>query len=101
MSTLYDVIDERATHRVGARELRENLAHWIDVAASGEDVIVTEHGKARVRISKDSGRAKLEQLAREGRVRLATHPRSPLSPPIPVRGGGSPGTDEILRGRGR
>lgn len=74
------------------------MSHWLDVAASGEDVVVTEHGKAKVRISEISGRAVLEQLAREGKVRLAKRPRTPLPPPIPVKG--SPVTDEIFRGHG-
>ncbi len=85
-------------HRVGVREFRENLSHWLDVAASGEDVVVTEHGQAKVRISEISGRAVLEQLAREGKVRLATRPRAPLPQPIPVKG--SPVSDEIFRGHG-
>jgi prevent-host-death family protein len=85
-------------HRVGVKELRGNLAHWLDVAASGEDVIVTERGRSKVRITDASPQAILEQLAREGKVRLATKPWQPLGPPIPVKG--SPVTDEIMRGHG-
>ncbi len=85
-------------HRVGVKEFRERLAHWLDVAASGEDVVVTEHGKAKVRVSEESGRAVLELLAAEGKVRLATKPWRPLGPPIPVKG--NPVSDEIFRGHG-
>jgi antitoxin (DNA-binding transcriptional repressor) of toxin-antitoxin stability system len=92
--------EQHVVRRVGVKEFRDRLAYWLDVAASGEDVVVTEHGKAKVRVSEESGRAVLERLAAQGKVRLATQPWRPLKPPVPVRGGGSPVTDEILKGHG-
>ena len=85
---------------VGVREFRENLSEWLDRAAAGEDVVITERGRSKVRITAATAETTLERLVREG---LVTPPdrrlRSPLPPPIPVEG--SPVTDEILRARGR
>ena len=39
------------TVRVGVRELRENLSNWLDREADGEEVIVTERGAAKVKVS--------------------------------------------------
>lgn len=70
--------------RVGVRELRENLSLWLDRAASGEEIIVTERGvpKARIGAAEDA----LDRLAREGKIRRATGRRSPLPPPITMDG---------------
>ncbi len=61
---------------VGVTELRENLAHWIDRAANGEDVIVTDRGKPRIRMSGID--AVLQRLVEEGRL------IPPKGPPVPV-----------------
>jgi prevent-host-death family protein len=85
------------TVEVGIRELRENLSDWLDRAAAGEDVIVTERGKPKVRLSAATGEHIIEQLVREGRARRALRPRGPLPPPIPVKG--NPVTDALLAQR--
>ena len=64
-STLHDVAVE-----VGVRELRENLSEWLDRAAGGEDVIVTERGKPKVRLAAATGEHILDKLVREGRAGL-------------------------------
>lgn len=82
---------------VGVRELRESLSEWLDRAAAGEDVIVTERGKPKVRMSAATGEHIIDQLVREGRARAAKGPRGPLPPPIPVKG--NPVTDALLEQR--
>jgi len=87
---------------VGVRELRESLSEWLDRAASGEDVIVTERGKPKVRLSAATGEHLIEQLVREGRARAALGPRGAAPRPIPVDG--NPVTDALLaqrRAKGR
>ena len=80
------------------RELRENLSEWLDrAAAGGEDVVVTERGKPKVRLSAARDEHVLDRLEREGRVRRAKRPRGPLPPPIPVKG--NPVTDALLEQR--
>jgi prevent-host-death family protein len=84
---------------VGVRQLRENLAEWLDRAAAGDEIVVTERGTPKVVITAATGEAILERLIREGRADPATRPRRrTLPPPIPVSG--NPVTDEILRARG-
>jgi prevent-host-death family protein len=82
---------------VGVREFRESLSEWLDRAAAGEDVVVTERGKPKVRLTAATGEHIIEQLVREGRARAATRPRGPLLPPIPVKG--NPVTDALLAQR--
>jgi prevent-host-death family protein len=72
------------TVEVGVRELRENLAEWLDRAAAGEDILVTERGKPKVRLT--AAETVLDRLAREGRITRATGPRRPLPPPIEMEG---------------
>lgn len=73
---------------VGIRELRENLAAWLDRAAAGEEIVVTERGKPKARLS--AAETVLDRLAREGKVRRATGPRRPLPPPIEMQGSITP-----------
>jgi prevent-host-death family protein len=37
--------------RVGSNPFRDKLCYWMDRAAAGEEIIVTRHGKPRVRLS--------------------------------------------------
>ena len=83
--------------QVGVREFRESLSEWLDRAAAGEDVIVTERVKPKVRVSAATGEHILDRLAREGRLRRATRPRRPLPPPVPVEGNAV--TDALLEQR--
>lgn len=79
------------------RQLRENLAEWLDRAAAGDEVVVTERGTPKVVITAATGEAILERLIREGRADPPTRPRRPLPPPIEVEG--NPVSDEIIRQR--
>lgn len=83
--------------RVGVREFRENLSEWLDRAAAGEELVITDRGKPKALLGPAGEEAILDRLAREGRIRRATRPRGPLPPPIPVRG--NPVTDALLEHR--
>jgi prevent-host-death family protein len=85
------------TVQVGIRDFRENLREWLDRAEAGEEVLVTDRGRPKVRVVSAPAETTLERLTREGLVRLPTMPRVPLPPPIPVEG--SPVTDAILEQR--
>lgn len=69
---------------VGVRELRQNLAAWLDRAAAGEEILVTERGKPKARLS--SAETVLDRLEREGKITRPTGPRRPLPPPIRMTG---------------
>ncbi len=79
------------------REFRERLSEWLDRAAAGEDVVVTDRGHPKVRLSPARGEHILDRLEREGRVRRATRLPGALPPPLPVRG--NPVTDALLEQR--
>jgi len=62
--------------RVGVRELRENLRSWLDRVKAGEEVVVTERGKAIAQLMPlDPSRRKLEALIELGIVRPSLRPK--------------------------
>lgn len=69
---------------VGVRELRENLATWLDRAAAGEEILITERGKPKARLS--PAETLLDRLEREGMITRPTGPRRPLPPAIQMEG---------------
>ena len=81
---------------VGVRELRENLAGWLDRAAAGEDILVTERGKPKVRLTR--AESVLDRLVREGRATPPVEPHGPLPPAVRLADGFSL-TDLIIEER--
>jgi len=86
---------------VGIRELRSNLSSWLERAAAGEDVIVTERGKPKARLSAVTGKSTFDRMIEEGRI---TPPRSPRSPVdfsrLPrLRGEGPTMSDYVIENR--
>lgn len=92
MRTLHPV-----TVEVGVRELRENLSHWLDRAAAGEDVVVTERGTPRVRLSAAAGYDELERMISEGRARAPRQTAQPADErPLPRLAGDGPTLADIV-----
>jgi prevent-host-death family protein len=60
--------------RVGIRELRERLKHYVETARRGEDVIITDHGHAIARLVALQHERPVDRLIEAG---LATPPRRP------------------------
>jgi prevent-host-death family protein len=42
---------ESAVITVGSNPFRDRLGYWMDVAAAGQEVIVTRHGRPRLRLT--------------------------------------------------
>ena len=84
---------------VGVRELRENLAEWLDRAAAGEEILVTERGQPKAVLS--AAENAYDRMVREGRITRATGPRKPLPPPFKLDDGGPTLTDYLMWSRGR
>jgi prevent-host-death family protein len=85
---------------VGVRELRENLAEWLDRAAAGEEILVTERGQPKAVLrSPDSA---YERLIREGKVtpRRGSGPRT-LPRQVELDGDGPTLTDYLMWSRGK
>lgn len=72
----YDAYTSDVRVEVGVRELRENLSLWLDRAAAGDEVVVTERGRPKARLT--TAETGFERLVREGAVTLATSPRTPI-----------------------
>ena len=69
-----DILDRKrhnAQMEAGVRELRDRLSHYLKVVRGGQEVIVTDHGKAVARlVPLDQPRA-LDRLVAEGLVTAA------------------------------
>lgn len=62
--------------RVGVRDLRENMRSWLDRVKDGDEIVVTERGKAVAQLtSLDPPRSKLEELIEAGVVRPPLRPK--------------------------
>ena len=84
---------------VGVRELRENLAEWLDRAEAGEEILVTERGKPKALLT--APESAWDRLVREGRITPASGPRAPLPPPMKWDDEGPTLTDYLMWTRGR
>lgn len=60
---------------VGVRELRDHLSRYIAAARAGEQITVTEHGRAVARLSGLERPRVLDQLIAEGLVVRAPAPK--------------------------
>lgn len=57
------------TTRVGIRELKARLSHYLDRAAEGETIIVTDRGKAKAELRSLSVEQRIQQGIEEGWIR--------------------------------
>lgn len=73
--------------RVGIRELRDRLKHYVEAARTGEDVIVTDRGRPVARLVALQEERPVDGLIRAG---LATPPCRPKDgidwTPVPSEG---------------
>ena len=85
---------------VGVRELRDHLSTYLERVKGGEVLTITEHGKPIATLSSQVIPPGLLELARQGRVTLATKPRTPFDeiPSFPYDGSIQDLMDEV-RGR--
>jgi len=72
-------VESRYTGRVevGIRELRNRLSHYVSAVRAGDEVTVTDHGKAVARLVPLAGGRRLERLIAEGLVTPAPSAKSP------------------------
>jgi len=68
------------------RELRNNLSHYLECVQDGEEVLVTDRGRAIARVLPLSGERTLDRLIGEGRVTPATKPKRASSRAIKTAG---------------
>jgi prevent-host-death family protein len=83
---------------VGIRELRADLSRWVKRVQGGEEVVVTDRGKAVARLVPLDGERTIDRLIREGLVTPAPN-RGSRTLPEPIEGAG-PLSDLVTEGRG-
>jgi prevent-host-death family protein len=71
---------------VGVRELRNNLSRYLDRVRDGEEVVVTDRGRAIARVSPIGVERVLDRLIAEGVVTPATQQKRRAGPPIKAKG---------------
>jgi prevent-host-death family protein len=83
---------------VGIRELRADLSRWVRRVREGEELVVTDRGKAVARLVPVDGERRIDRLIREGAITPAPN-RGPRTRPDPIAGAG-PLSDVVLDDRG-
>lgn len=86
-----------ATMEVGIRELRADLSRFIKRVRAGDEIVITDRGKAVARIVPLDGQRKIDRLIAAGIVKPAPR-RTPHPVPEPVEGVG-PVSDLVVEGR--
>lgn len=71
---------------VGVRELRNNLSHYLECVRDGEEVLVTDRGRAIARVLPLSGERALDRLISDGLVTPAAKPKRASPRPIATAG---------------
>jgi antitoxin (DNA-binding transcriptional repressor) of toxin-antitoxin stability system len=74
-------MSDNVTTRVGIRELKAKLSHYLDLAAAGETIVVTDRGKAKAELRALSVDQRIQQGIDEGWIQ----PGRGGTPLIPTR----------------
>ena len=72
--------------QVGVRELRNNLSRYLDRVRKGEEVVVTDRGRAVARVLPIGAERVLDRLIAEGVVTPATQRKRHAGLPIKTTG---------------
>jgi prevent-host-death family protein len=78
-------IHGNVTTRVGIRELKARLSHYLDRAAEGETIVVTDRGKAKVELRPLSVDQRIQQGIEEGWITPGNGER-PFREPLRLKG---------------
>lgn len=71
---------------VGVRELRDNLSRYLDRVRHGEEIVVTDRGRAVARVVAVGGERVLDRLIAEGVVTRAERPKRGAAHPVKAKG---------------
>ena len=71
---------------VGVRELRDHLSRYLDRVRDGDELVVTDRGRAIARIVPLGAERALDRLIAEGIVTPARQPKRRAAKPIRVKG---------------
>ena len=70
---------------MGVRELKAKLSYYLERAAAGETIVVTDRGKAKVEIRRLSVEERIQQGIEEGWITPGNGER-PLREPLRLKG---------------
>ena len=71
---------------VGVRELRNNLSRFLDRVRHGEELVVTNRGRAVARVVPVVRVSMLDRLVSAGVVTPARRPKQPAGKPLKTKG---------------
>jgi prevent-host-death family protein len=71
---------------VGVRELRNHLSRYLDRVRDGEELLVTDRGRAIARVLPVGAERTLDRLIAEGVVTPARQPKRRVAKPIKAAG---------------
>jgi prevent-host-death family protein len=71
---------------VGVRELRNHLSRYLDRVRDGDEVVVTDRGRAIARVIPVGAERVLDRLIAEGIVTRARRPKGRMTKPIRTKG---------------
>ena len=71
---------------VGVRELRDHLSRYLDRVRDGEEVVITDRGRAIARVVPVGTERVLDRLIAEGIVTPARRSKRPAGKPIKAKG---------------
>jgi prevent-host-death family protein len=71
---------------VGVRELRNNLSQYLERVRAGDEVLVTDRGRAIARVLPLKGERTLDRLIADGLVTPGKRPKRASSRPLKTAG---------------
>ena len=71
---------------VGVRELRNHLSRYLDQVRDGDELVVTDRGRAIARVVPVGAERVLDRLIAEGIVTPARQPKRRATTPITTKG---------------
>jgi prevent-host-death family protein len=71
---------------VGIRELRDHLSRYLDRVRDGDEVVITDRGRAIARVVPVGAERVLDRLIAEGIVTPARRPKRRAGKPIKTKG---------------
>ena len=70
----------------GIRELRDHLSRYLERVQAGEEIVVTDRGRAIARVLPIEGERTIDRLIREGRITPAKQRKRSLPTPLKTSG---------------
>jgi prevent-host-death family protein len=71
---------------VGVRELRDHLSRYLDRVRDGDEVVITDRGRAIARVVPVGSERVLDRLIAEGIVTPARRPKRRAGKPLKTKG---------------